>query len=192
MRNKKKMSKKKFKQLAKRLESEMRNKRKRKTMTRAKKRDVLEKLKIDILTKQMKFYKDTNICQDVDRDCNEFVDQALDALEDRESKEVSELKKELEEAHRCYDKLAEDFASEREGEGMKYDQEKPDWCNHIHWWGDGYYFVGSYSPFRVDDDHMQQHVEKQGRNWDRSWVICPVCKTERPKGHVNLRLCAEG
>lgn len=43
------------------------------------------------------------------------------------------------------------------------------WCDHIHNWGDAFYYVDTYNPFAVD-----------GENVFTKWKMCPICGTKSP------------
>lgn len=46
------------------------------------------------------------------------------------------------------------------------------WCEHIHNWGNAYYFVDTHSPFPVSGPEV----------WGQTaWYICPVCGKEAPQ-----------
>lgn len=42
------------------------------------------------------------------------------------------------------------------------------WCQHIHNWGNAFYYIDSHNPFNIDEEYLR-------------WQICPICKTERPE-----------
>ena len=45
------------------------------------------------------------------------------------------------------------------------------WCEHIHNWGDAWYFCDTYNPFAVSGCDV----------WgQKDWSICPICHAERP------------
>ncbi len=45
------------------------------------------------------------------------------------------------------------------------------WCEHIHWWGDDYYFIDTFNPFPVGEKaHTLMH-----------WSTCPICNKPKPK-----------
>ena len=45
------------------------------------------------------------------------------------------------------------------------------WCEHIHDWGNGFYFVDCFSPFNVNEKPR--------------WEICPICRVNRPETPSN-------
>ena len=49
--------------------------------------------------------------------------------------------------------------------------EKLIWCEHIHNWGNSFYFVDTHNPFAVSG----KDVWGQGE-----WNICPICKELNP------------
>lgn len=45
------------------------------------------------------------------------------------------------------------------------------WCEHIHNWGDAFYFTDTLDPFAVSGPYV----------WgQRTWTVCPICRTESP------------
>lgn len=55
------------------------------------------------------------------------------------------------------------------------------WCEHIHNWGNAFYFVDTYNPFAVSGPEV----------WGQtSWRVCPVCGKKAPQyvkeqnGHI--------
>lgn len=55
---------------------------------------------------------------------------------------------------------------------MKILPEKMKWCEHIHNWGNAFYFVGTHNPFAVLGS------EVWGQN---TWTTCPICGKGAPR-----------
>lgn len=48
------------------------------------------------------------------------------------------------------------------------------WCEHIHNWGDAFYYVDSRNPFPV------LTIGKSKTTVNKEWKVCPVCQKLAP------------
>lgn len=56
------------------------------------------------------------------------------------------------------------------------------WCEHIHNWGDAFYYVDVRDPFAVIAPNNYTRVWK-----NHEWKLCPICQKPAPKLKLRKR-----